>query len=167
VRLVWRAAAVAEGAGLGARGGRHLRHVVPRLWLARSAIPVSPALPPLREPAGAGPSLRAGEGVVTSERALKERIVRALRERGCVVIPQPATPMGLAGRPDLLVCVPPDGRFGALEVKRPGQTATVLQRHRLEEIARAGGIAAVVHSPEEALAALGLEMEHPRLPRRG
>jgi hypothetical protein len=103
---------------------------------------------------------------VTTERAVKRRIVEALRARGCVVIPQPATPMGVAGRPDLLVCVPPDGRFAALEVKRPGRPATALQLHRLAEVSRAGGIAAVVHSPEEALAALGLETEHPRLQSR-
>ncbi len=104
---------------------------------------------------------------MTSERALKERVVRALRERGCVVYTQPATPMGIAGRPDLVVCVPPAGRFAALEVKAPGRAATALQRHRLAEVERAGGIAAVVHSPEEALAAVGLETEHPRMPRRG
>lgn len=163
---MWRVAALGEGARLGARGRRSLRHVVPRLRLAGGTLPVAPALPPLREPASAGRPLCAGEGTVTSERALKRRIVDALRARGCVVFPQPATPMGIAGRPDLLVCVPPDGHFAGLEVKRPGQQPTPLQMRRLEEVTKAGGIAAVVTSVEEALAVLGLESEHPRLGRR-
>lgn len=66
-----------------------------------------------------------------------------------------------AGLPDLLVIV--DGRAVGLEVKaqRPGESEaharereTLRQRSVREAIGRAGGVSAVVLSPEEALAAV-------------
>jgi Holliday junction resolvase len=56
------------------------------------------------------------------------------------------------GTPDIIGCC--EGRFFALEVKQPGKRPTPIQSLRLEAIAEAGGIAAVVHSSDEALAAL-------------
>lgn len=87
--------------------------------------------------------------LVTSERALRTRVIKALRGRGCVVYSQVAGLGGLAGRPDLVACV--QGRFVALELKRPGGRPTPLQLRRLDEVRAAGGIAAVVHSVEDAL----------------
>lgn len=55
----------------------------------------------------------------------------------------------MAGVPDLVGVV--HGRFFGLEVKMPGEKATPVQQARLNAIARAGGIAAVVYSPEEAV----------------
>lgn len=43
------------------------------------------------------------------------------------------------GFPDLVACL--DGRFVAVEVKRPGETPRKLQVKVLEKITRAGGIA--------------------------
>ena len=62
-----------------------------------------------------------------------------------------------AGVPDLIGCL--RGHFFALEVKHPdtGHDATPLQRKTLEMIEKAGGIAAVVTSPDEALSVLTLE----------
>lgn len=57
--------------------------------------------------------------------------------------------MQRAGVPDIIGCY--KGQFCALEVKLPGEGPTRLQRHTLEEIARAGGIAVAVTSVEEAL----------------
>lgn len=51
------------------------------------------------------------------------------------------------GIPDLLVCH--HGHFVALEVKRPGERATPIQRAQLERIEKAGGIAEVVRSVED------------------
>jgi hypothetical protein len=68
-------------------------------------------------------------------------------------------PFQMAGVPDLLVCV--DGYLIGLEVKfvRPGESsdharlrATAQQRHQIRSINRAGGVAGVVVSVEEALA---------------
>ncbi len=87
-----------------------------------------------------------------SEAALKRRIKAALEARGCVVYPQPATPAGITGRPDLLVCAP-GGRFVALEVKTVGGRVTPAQWHQLQRINAAGGLVAVVNSVEGALLA--------------
>jgi hypothetical protein len=66
-----------------------------------------------------------------------------------------------AGLPDLLVIV--DGRAVGLEVKCPGPTEsddharareTLRQRSVREAIGRAGGVAEVILTPEEALAAI-------------
>lgn len=53
-----------------------------------------------------------------------------------------------AGIPDLLVCA--EGQFVAIEVKRPGEKPTALQRAQLEKIACSGGTSAVVTSCDEA-----------------
>jgi hypothetical protein len=46
---------------------------------------------------------------------------------------------GKAGVPDIIACF--NGRFVAIEVKRPGKKPTPLQIRRLLEIERAGGFA--------------------------
>lgn len=56
------------------------------------------------------------------------------------------------GTPDLLVCY--QGRFFGMEVKQPKNYPTKIQRHRLEQIALAGGVGVVVRSVDDALAAL-------------
>lgn len=63
-------------------------------------------------------------------------------------------PFQASGIPDLLACV--EGRFIALEVKHPDQPHPVsdLQQAHLDWIGRAGGVAAVVESVEEALDAI-------------
>lgn len=45
-----------------------------------------------------------------------------------------------------ILCVLPGGRFLALEVKRPGNTASDLQRAFLAEVRRRGGLALVCDS---------------------
>jgi hypothetical protein len=57
-----------------------------------------------------------------------------------------------AGIPDIIACV--HGRFVAFEVKRPGGRPTKLQEAALRRIGAAGGVAAVVHSVDEAREAL-------------
>jgi len=54
-----------------------------------------------------------------------------------------------AGVPDLIVCL--DGQFVAMEVKRPGGMVTALQFATLDDIDRAGGVAHVVYSVQEAI----------------
>ncbi len=87
-----------------------------------------------------------------SEAALKRRIKAALEARGCVVYPQPATPTGITGRPDLLVCAP-GGRFVALEVKVKRGRLRPAQQRQLERIEAAGGRGAEVWSVDHALLA--------------
>jgi len=56
------------------------------------------------------------------------------------------------GVPDVLVCY--RGQFLALEIKRPGQSPTALQRAVIRQIRGAGGIADVVHALDEVRAIL-------------
>lgn len=53
-----------------------------------------------------------------------------------------------AGTSDLLVCLP-WGRFAAIEVKKPGEKPTDLQRAFLESVRAAGGVAMVVTRIED------------------
>ena len=64
---------------------------------------------------------------------------------------------GLArGSADLIGIAAPMGRFVALEVKAPGEHADPHQIAWLDNVRASGGIAAVVHSVEEALLAVRL-----------
>ena len=60
-------------------------------------------------------------------------------------------PRGVA---DIIGCY--QGRFLAIEVKRPGRKATPEQARFLSEVCKAEGIAFVAHSVEEVKAGLGL-----------
>ncbi|MDO4681110.1 MAG: VRR-NUC domain-containing protein [Aerococcus sp.] len=61
-----------------------------------------------------------------------------------------------AGTPDILACV--DGRFVAIEVKRPkGGVVSPLQQHQMQKIKRAGGLAMVAHSVDQVKKELGDE----------
>ena len=90
------------------------------------------------------------------EAAIQRNIIVALRARGVYVCKVSA---GDVGTPDLIVIY--KGRGAGLEVKQPGNYPTKIQRHRMEQITAAGGIARVVRSVAEALAVL----ERPSPPR--
>ena len=92
---------------------------------------------------------------MTSESAIQRRIILALREAGAYVV---KVQVADAGTPDLLVCH--GGRFLAMEVKKPGQYPTAIQRHRLAQVRAAGGVATVVRSVEDALASLSADHRH-------
>lgn len=62
---------------------------------------------------------------------------------------------GLAPGSSDLIGWTPDGRFLALEVKTKRGRLTEQQAAFLEAVRAAGGVAACVRSPEEALAAIG------------
>lgn len=55
------------------------------------------------------------------------------------------------GWPDLTGYLPPHGRMLALEVKRPGEKPSPAQVEWRAKALTAGVLAAVVHSPQEAL----------------
>ena len=57
--------------------------------------------------------------------------------------------MSFKGISDILGVLPPDGKFLAIEVKRPGRKPTERQRQFLEQVASAGGIAIVAYSVED------------------
>jgi Holliday junction resolvase len=87
------------------------------------------------------------------EKDIVNRIKVHMTKRGAWVIKTHGSPH-LAGIPDILACY--EGRFMALEVKRPETRNTVTERQArfLQDITEAGGITAVVTSVEEAEACL-------------
>ena len=91
-----------------------------------------------------------------SETHLQTRIRRAILQHfpGSWMVKIHGGPMQAAGIPDLIGCV--EGRFVALEVKLPGGKHPVspLQTQVLRQIKRAGGVARVVTSEEDALSIL-------------
>jgi hypothetical protein len=97
--------------------------------------------------------------VATLEKAVVHRIMAALRlVPGVIVRKRHGTVMGLAGDPDLYGTF--RGAHFEFEVKRPNDPAsqtTKLQEQRLGEWARAGAIAGVVRSVEDAMVLLGLK----------
>lgn len=98
------------------------------------------------------------------ERTIVASITRRAQAAGWWVTKLHGGPMQRAGLPDLL-CLK-DGRACFLEVKQPGKDATPLQKHRMQEIARGGGVPCyVVHSAEEAEAALSAPLRRATDPR--
>ena len=96
------------------------------------------------------------------EAQLQDKIIKALKKIGAHVIRTNAgmartaagkvINIGEAGRSDLHVCY--RGRFIAMEVKTVTGKLTDKQARYLEQVQRAGGIAVVVRSVDEALAIL-------------
>lgn len=85
------------------------------------------------------------------ETALRTRIVKALRQEGGFWEVIHGSAYQRAGLPDIIGCL--DGRYYGLEVKVPGREAAVTPRQArtLEEITRAGGVAGVISSVDQAL----------------
>lgn len=83
-----------------------------------------------------------------------------------------AFPIKIAGGPfqhdiaDLLVCL--DGRFVAIEVKRPKGKLTDGQERFLHNVRAAGGKAFVAYSVDDVVRELGLDVKlYPMFARRG
>lgn len=98
-----------------------------------------------------------------NEKQLTNAIVRAVEERypDAWILKVHGGGYQRTGVPDLLICV--DGQLTALEVKhrKPGETeehargrASALQRAEIRRLRKAGAVADVVLSVEEALEAL-------------
>ena len=89
------------------------------------------------------------------ESTIVSAIMQALKYvPGLVVRKRWGTTMAVAGDPDLTGCY--CGRHFELEVKAPDGRLSRIQEVRLKEWRQAGAMVAVVHSPEEALAILGI-----------
>ena len=87
------------------------------------------------------------------ESALVAGIIGALREIPCCVVrKRHGTAWGIAGDPDLYGSI--NGRHFEIEVKRRSEKPTPLQQARLAEWRRAGALAGVAYSVDEALSIL-------------
>lgn len=86
-----------------------------------------------------------------NEAALRSKIVKALSTYSGWWIVTHGDQFGTGGIPDIIGCV--QGRFVGLEVKLPGKehTLTPRQSHRLGQINKAGGKAAMVTSVDQAM----------------
>lgn len=90
------------------------------------------------------------------EKAVVEAVRKVLKaRRGVFFYKATASMVGRAGLPDFICCY--RGRFLGLECKRPiGGEVTPVQEACHREIEQAGGLAFVVKSAEEAVAALDM-----------
>lgn len=89
------------------------------------------------------------------EKQIVDSIVKYLRTiPGCIVRKRHGTAFGVAGDPDLYGTI--NGRHFELEVKRDGNSPTVLQKRRMEEWRAAGAVVGVVHNLDEARAVLAV-----------
>jgi hypothetical protein len=86
---------------------------------------------------------------VSEDNSLKPAVVKALKARGAFVYVTPRTVYGKSGIPDLVICY-----YGAsvwMELKNPGEQATAEQLLVIDQIIKAGGWAAIIHSVQEAM----------------
>jgi hypothetical protein len=90
----------------------------------------------------------------TFERSIQNRSAEAIARHypKAYVRVHHGTQFGKVGEPDIDGCVA--GRFFAFEVKNERGELTKIQRYRLQEIARAGGIQGGIKDPQEALTIL-------------
>jgi len=84
-----------------------------------------------------------------SEAQIVKKILKALRKRGGFWRKIHGGPFQESGLPDIIGCW--EGKFIAFEVKRPGEEATPLQLHVLDEIHKNRGLVAIVESVEDVL----------------
>ena len=81
------------------------------------------------------------------------KVMTALRSRGGFWFKTHGSPMQLAGIPDIIGCY--RGRFVSFEAKRgPGYEPTKLQAYMMGKIRRAGGVALLIYTAEQAIAEL-------------
>jgi len=83
------------------------------------------------------------------EQDLQRKIIEYLERGGHYVVKTVVT--NKKGVPDLLVCTYPEGKFYAIEVKRPGRLdkVTKIQQHHIDLINKTGGKAFAADSLEK------------------
>lgn len=86
------------------------------------------------------------------ERTIQRACLKTLRAAGAYAVNIAGGPAIDTGTPDILACY--RGRFVAVEVKRPGQVPTEIQRFRLKQIAGAGGHCIVAINKADVIAGL-------------
>lgn len=102
---------------------------------------------------------------MTAPRVREADIVRVIRDYLAVLgvweIKTQSQGFQRRGVPDILACLPPDGRLLAIEVKGPRGKVSPEQEAELTQIAASGGLAIVARSLEEVQEAL--QRAYPRL----
>ena len=80
-----------------------------------------------------------------SEKSYENKIKRYLEKCGCYKVKYHGNYFSENGTPDILVCVPPEGRFLAIEVKADNGKPSELQLVKINDIRKAGGFAFVAY----------------------
>lgn len=91
-----------------------------------------------------------------SEKRIENQIKRYLDSIGAWHIKTHGNMFSRAGTPDILACV--NGRFIAIEVKRPKGVISELQKANIELIRKAGGVAFIAYSVKDV--ERNLQKEH-------
>jgi hypothetical protein len=101
------------------------------------------------------------------EKQLKALVVNWLNSQGCWIFEQGMHRKtgGKCGTPDILACVPPTGRFLAIERRLAGRRLEPAQAAEIERIRSAGGCAIVAYSLREVME--GLWKARSPLPKNG
>lgn len=81
------------------------------------------------------------------ESNIQDDIIEYLKSVGAYTVKIHVSSYQTQGTPDILCCY--RGRFIGFELKRPGESATELQKYRIEQIHRADGYAYVADSVEQ------------------
>ena len=82
---------------------------------------------------------------MAEEKQFENKIKRYLKYNGCYCVKYHGNRFSTSGTPDILACVPPDGRFLGIEVKAQNGKPSELQLVKAEAIRKAGGFAYVVY----------------------
>ena len=81
------------------------------------------------------------------ESSIQDDILEYLKSVGAYAIKVHVGSYQTQGTPDVLCCY--KGRFIGFELKKPGESASELQKYRIEQIQRAEGYAYVADSVEQ------------------
>ena len=92
------------------------------------------------------------------EAVIQRQIIKHLRGMGAWVFNVHGSPFQQVGVPDLLVGY--QGRFYAMEVKRPGGVLSPAQAKTIKEIQASGSVAGRVESIEEAVELLARNTQY-------
>lgn len=86
----------------------------------------------------------------TPEGKVKDRCKALLKKYGAWYFMPVQSGYGVAGVPDILCCLPPHGKFLAIETKAPGKLSTLrpAQKMQIEAIRSAKGYAMVIDDAE-------------------
>ena len=80
---------------------------------------------------------------MAAEKNFENKVKKFLEEEGCYFIKTHGDRFSRIGTPDLIICC--NGHFLGIELKAPNGKPSELQKHHIEEIKKAGGLAAVLY----------------------
>lgn len=80
---------------------------------------------------------------MAAEKNFENKVKKFLEEEGCYFIKTHGDRFSRIGTPDLIICC--NGHFLGIELKAPNGKPSELQKHHIEEIKKAGGLATILY----------------------